>query len=191
MFGMMKSKRFGGNMSVKALLNEIAISPYRELTAYEYLYAQRGVTLRSVTRETVLSRKLPSEVLRERVGMLEPEGIQEVTDYLDTKMGLFSVAINNTPSYPSKLIASERPTPLIYYRGDIGLLESKSISIVGARKVSSQGLSRATKLAKELVGENYLIVSGLAAGVDTAALNAAMDVRGNVIGVIGTPIDEY
>jgi DNA processing protein len=178
-------------MGLEAILDEITLSPYRELTAYEFLYSQDGASLRSMTKSTVLSHKLPSEVLRDRYGLIEPAGLAEVERFLGNKMGNFSIVVNNTPSYPMKLKASEHPTPLIYYRGDIGLLESKSISIVGARKASSEGLSRAARLAKELVERGYTIVSGLAAGIDTAALTSALALAGAVIGVIGTPIDEY
>lgn len=172
-------------------LPKAAVSPYEELAAYEYLYSQTGATLKSISQQTASAGLLPSEALAQASGLLTPEGYEEVNQFLLNRIGSFSLAINNTPSYPRKLHDSARPTPLIYYRGDIGLLEAKSISIVGARKATSQGLARASKLARELVAHGYAIVSGLARGIDTAALTAALESRGNTIGVIGTPIDEY
>lgn len=58
---------------------------------------------------------------------------------------------------------------MFYYRGDIGLVESRSVSVVGARKASEEGLKRAKKVARELSDAGFTIVSGLAEGVDTAA----------------------
>ena len=177
--------------SSESILENIAISPKEELLAYEYLYAQRGASLKSVTAATVHAEKLPSEVLREQIGFLVPEELDVINEFLKKKSNSFAIAINGTPSYPAKLRVSERPTPLFYYRGDIGFLEARSISIVGARKASEEGLARARRLARELVEGGYAIVSGLAIGIDTAALTAAIERKGSVIGVIGTPIDEY
>ena len=67
----------------------------------------------------------------------------------------------------------------------------KKISIVGARKASQNGLKRATRLARELTKEGYVIVSGLAQGIDTAAMSSTLDNYGHLIGVVGTPINQY
>ena len=178
-------------MSKSVTFDSVAISPFDELVAYEYLYSLDKATLKSMTQQTVLSNKLPSEALVERTGLLKPEAIYQIEDYLQEKADLFSIAINNTPSYPQKLKHSKRPTPLFYYRGDIGLLESPSVSIVGARKASDSGLDRARRLARELAQKGITVVSGLALGIDTVALSSAIQESGKVIGVIGTPIDEY
>jgi len=178
-------------MTVDLIFDSFVISPFDELVAYEYLYSLEKTTLRSITQQTVLSNKLPSEALADYAGLLEPEGLNLIRDFLRSKTDSFSIAVNNTPSYPKKLRESERPTPLIYYKGDIGFLESPSVSVVGTRKASEHGLARARKLARELAQEKITVVSGLARGIDTAALSEAIKAGGNVIGVIGTPIDTY
>ncbi|WP_244528646.1 DNA-processing protein DprA [Methylobacterium gossipiicola] len=78
----------------------------------------------------------------------------------------------------------------IYYSGDLSALRSRAISIVGTREVSDEGRRRARKLARELVAAGITIVSGLAKGVDTAALTAAIDAGGRTAAVIGTPLDK-
>ena len=62
---------------------------------------------------------------------------------------------------------------------------------MGTRKASPKGRKRAIKLSRELVDADLTIVSGLVTGIDTEALTAAIESGGRVIGVIGTPIDEY
>ena len=71
------------------------------------------------------------------------------------------------------------------------MLHTKCISIVGARKASAEGIKRAKRLSKELTDKKFTIVSGLATGIDTAAHQSAIENKGNTIGVIGTPINEY
>jgi DNA processing protein len=78
----------------------------------------------------------------------------------------------------------------VWCAGDVSLLHKSCIAIVGTRDVSPEGAARSRRLARELVAAGVVIVSGLARGVDTEALNAAIDARGQVIGVIGTPIDK-
>ena len=79
-------------------------------------------------------------------------------------------------------------TPL-WTAGDISLLQRKAVAIVGTRKVSADGAARARRLAKEISGADVTVVSGLAKGVDTEALSAAIEAGGRVAAVIGTPID--
>ena len=173
------------------MFGQVAISPYNELIAYEFLYSRKGASLKRIVEETVAAQKLPSEVFYERFGMVTPDDLAEVEQYVETKLGSFSVAINNTPSWPDKLKDSARPTPVLYYRGDIGLMEAPNISIVGARKASTDGKRRAALLAKQLVERNVVITTGLALGIDTAATRSAIEHGGKAIGVIGTPVDVH
>lgn len=77
----------------------------------------------------------------------------------------------------------------LWCAGDLSLLQRPCVAVVGSRKVSSDGVSRARRLAKELSSAGMVIMSGLAHGVDTEALNAAIEAGGKTIAVIGTPID--
>jgi len=79
----------------------------------------------------------------------------------------------------------------LYIRGDRSLpSRCMSVSIVGSRKASEDGLKRARSLAKAIVSRGGIIVSGLAEGIDTAAHTSAIDVGGKTIAVIGTPLDQ-
>lgn len=87
------------------------------------------------------------------------------------------------------LINTGQPQPL-FLAGDLDLVGRPCVAIVGTRDVSDAGRARAKRLARELVAHGVVIVSGLARGVDTAAMSAAIDAGGRVIGVIGTPLDK-
>lgn len=78
----------------------------------------------------------------------------------------------------------------IYAAGDLSLLRaSLRVSIVGARDASEFGCRRAAKLARLLVQQGAVVVSGLAKGIDHAAHTAAMQAGGRTIAVIGTPLE--
>jgi len=91
---------------------------------------------------------------------------------------------------PNDVEAKNAPAQF-YLQGDLELLKrGPRISVVGSRKASPEGLNRATVLARLLAQRNMIVVSGLAAGIDTAAHRAAIDAGGRTIAVIGTPLDE-
>lgn len=78
----------------------------------------------------------------------------------------------------------------IFYAGDLSILQKPAVSIVGTRKASPEGAARARRLARSLAAKGISVVSGLADGIDTYALNAAIDAGGKTTGVIGTPMDK-
>jgi len=79
----------------------------------------------------------------------------------------------------------------LYLAGDRELLRDvPRVSIVGTRSASADGLNRATRLARELVAQGVVVVSGLARGIDTAAHRAAIESEGRTVAVLGTPLDK-
>lgn len=80
----------------------------------------------------------------------------------------------------------------LYVRGDLQLLQSTlRVAIVGTREASPEGLARARRLARELAQAGVVVVSGLAAGIDTEAHKAAIAAGGRTIAVLGTPLDRH
>jgi DNA processing protein len=78
----------------------------------------------------------------------------------------------------------------VFCVGERALVKRKSVAIVGSRDVSEDGAKRARKLAKQLVENKFVVMSGLAEGVDQNAHQAAIDAGGDTIAVIGTPVDK-
>jgi DNA processing protein len=78
--------------------------------------------------------------------------------------------------------------PIIFAKGDVALLELPIVSVVGTRAPSPEGKLRAGQIAKLLVENGFVVMSGLAKGVDTIAHSTALQLSGKTIAVLGTPI---
>jgi DNA processing protein len=94
-------------------------------------------------------------------------------------------------SYPQALLEIDDPPAVLYLKGNNELLNNpKMFSIVGSRKASGYGLDMSFQFAKALGEHGYVIVSGLALGIDGQAHRGALDAQAATIAVLGTPIDE-
>ena len=80
------------------------------------------------------------------------------------------------------------PPVLLFYQGDLQLLSKPKIAVVGARETTREGVRSVEKIIKEL-GNELVVVSGLAKGIDATAHYASIRNGGKTIGVIGTGLD--
>ncbi len=78
------------------------------------------------------------------------------------------------PSYPVRLRMIDDPPPLIAVSGALETLTQPMIAIVGSRNASAAGMKFAERLARELGEDGFVIVSGLARGIDAAAHRASV-----------------
>jgi DNA processing protein len=115
------------------------------------------------------------------------EGIQEeIRTWQASGIALTTVL---DAEYPENLHTVHNRPPLLFVRGTLRESDERSVAIVGTRKASSEGLGQARAIATSMVDAGYVVVSGLAAGVDTAAHRAALDAGGRTVAVIGTGLD--
>lgn len=96
------------------------------------------------------------------------------------------IILSTSPDYPRRLGDLDGRPALLFVRGDIGRLETPSVSVVGSRQASEEGVRTAYMLASTMASSGYTIVSGLAAGVDSASHNGTLDGGGRTIAVMGT-----
>jgi DNA processing protein len=92
-------------------------------------------------------------------------------------------------AYPFYLKQIYNCPVLLFYKGDIGLLEDACLSFVGARSASVYGINVVRQLIPEMVAHKLTIVSGLAKGIDSVSHQVTMQQAGRTIGVIGTGLD--
>ena len=165
----------------------LAISPLRELGAYEAMWDNPGVTFKTISEKfAARPGALPSDFVTTKQAGECAEFVRE--RFRAAHIDRFGVRVNGAGDYPEKLRDAAHPVELIYYQGWWDLVESRCVAVVGARKASDQGVARTRRLVRELVKDGFTIVSGLAAGVDTAAHETAIEAGGRTIAVIGTPL---
>lgn len=93
-------------------------------------------------------------------------------------------------AYPQNLKNIYDPPALLYIKGRIEPLDSRSIAVVGARKPSPYGVMVAEKIAGDLAQNDVCVVSGMARGIDTAAHRGSLKKRGKTIAVLGSGLDQ-
>lgn len=91
--------------------------------------------------------------------------------------------------YPVQLRETFCPPLVLFYQGNIDLLKTQSLAIVGARQMSGYSRVVLKELIPNLVKKNITVVSGLAAGVDGLSHELALEYQGSTIGVIGTGLN--
>lgn len=164
-----------------------AVSPYREMAAYEALWGRQGASFKTIAD---MFRKAPDATPSELVPPSEIDQYMAVIEDIRStyQVGNFGVRVRGLQEYPHRLQDARNPLEILYYQGYWELVNTPCMAVVGSRKPTKAGIDRARRLARLLVEDGYTVVSGLAEGIDTTAHTAAIESGGNTIAVIGTPL---
>ncbi len=117
----------------------------------------------------------------EGIGSVRASSIKHFNDFTNAEEEItFIEKYKITPlfitdkNYPQRLLNCYDSPLILYYRGNADLNQPKIVAIVGTRNNNEYGKNVCEKLIEELAGEDILIVSGLAFGIDTVAHKAAL-----------------
>lgn len=91
--------------------------------------------------------------------------------------------------YPQKLKSINNPPYVLFYKGDLSLVNYKMVAVVGSRKNTIYGEQVAKFIANELFDISYGVVSGVAAGIDSVMHRQILSRGGKTIGILGCGID--
>ncbi|MCE4061196.1 DNA-processing protein DprA [Pandoraea sputorum] len=143
-----------------------------------------------------LSDVVPVDVVGRLLARTSAELSTQIAATLEwaSRPGCAVVTLSET-AYPRALLTLGDPPPILYCRGD-GTLANRSeddgeraVAIVGSRRASPQGCGNARHFARVLGDAGVTVVSGLAAGIDAAAHEGALETPGGTCAVIGTGAD--
>lgn len=164
------------------------LSVLEETSAYEALWDSPNASFRNMAAQLfdfpyhLASSRIDSSVIEEYKKTLLP---------LFMSLPKFGVRIDGDGMFPEHLKDARYPLKIFYYQGNWALSYLPSVAIVGTRNPTAAGIERTKYLTKKLVEDSFVIVSGLAKGIDTAAHQAAIENDGSTIAVIGTPLNQY
>ncbi|QQS60572.1 DNA-protecting protein DprA [Candidatus Falkowbacteria bacterium] len=114
----------------------------------------------------------------------------EIEKYLDQLESLrIEFITTDELLYPKLLLHIHNPPLVLYYRGNLEIFDQPSIAVVGPRQASFYGKQVVKKIISELTQAGFLIISGLALGIDTEAHQVTLDNNGKTAAVLGTGLD--
>lgn len=128
------------------------------------------------------------------------EGIIETKEKIEPEKFLQEHLKNNPnfwtpvdPEYPRLLLEIPSLPPVLYYRGEVEILENQGIipciAIVGTRSPTPHGRRWAKKISVSLAMAGFTIVSTMAAGLDGETQKSCLEAGGRTIGLLGTGVD--
>lgn len=92
--------------------------------------------------------------------------------------------------YPARLLEklTTAAPPLLHVVGPIALMDEPMLGVIGSRDVSAEGMTVAADAGRAAVARGWGVVSGGASGVDRAAMDAALEAGGTVVGFLADPL---
>jgi DNA processing protein len=129
-----------------------------------------------------------------RYGLPEFRDKFSISDYEKRlKKAKVSYLILTDDDYPQLLSQIKKPPFVLYYKGNKEILrctqDDKLIAIVGTRRITQYGRQVTQDLTMDLVNSGFVVVSGLALGVDATAHKTTIDNKGKTIAVLGCGVD--
>ena len=152
----------------------------RLLNRFGSIEAIFDADLSDIARVPLLNPLLAARVLKARVRIPE----------LRRRMKWFSsrgveILCPESEAYSQQLKAIPDPPAILCKKGKLSQFGEKSVAIVGTTNPTEAGILAALELATKLVQAGFLVVSGLAKGIDASAHLGALSANGLTVGVLG------
>jgi DNA processing protein len=141
----------------------------------------------------------PPATLRELLGRPLADALQALPPEFDSRLAAArrwlqggparQVLTLDHPAWPPLLLQMADPPLLLYVQGELAHLAAPAVAVVGSRHPSAQGSDNAQAFAADLARAGWVVVSGLALGIDAAAHEGALAAGGATVAVVGTGLD--
>lgn len=171
----------------------------KPLSSSEYLQLAQYVHTKIVTQHGALSQTISPLYLRSigyseqfcmRIGaLLNREAALQAYLTQAKRIGVLTCA---SEGFPARLFSLGSDCPaVLFYRGDSRLLQTRCISLVGARKLLPRGFAFAQRIGTLAARSGFTLVSGGAIGADSTAQEACLAHGGNVICFVPDELQHY
>jgi DNA processing protein len=166
------------------------ISGVRPVTKYRLVEALGGADkVFFATREELLSKPFVTETEARHLADKSMAFPQQVMETCETKN--IQIITLQDAQYPERLRNIPDPPVVLYVLGRLPKVDDEVVlGVVGTRRASAYGIKMAARFGRELAQGGAVVASGLAEGCDGAAMTAALEAGGRLIGVLGTAINQ-
>jgi predicted Rossmann fold nucleotide-binding protein DprA/Smf involved in DNA uptake len=180
------------NLGLNYQQNEVKLTPYtliqwnklKEKIAYSSLKRPEALFSTSAAdwKKELFLNDIEVNRLQQLLNRAGQAGIE--IEQLASK-GIF-ITTRAESTYPErlKLVLKKFAPPVLHYSGNLALLASKAVAIVGSRDIDEAAVDFTCKLASKAVDSGMHVVSGGAKGVDTLSQETALKAGGKVISVL-------
>ena len=131
----------------------------------------------------IFRREFPATLISGRE-TIEPEEIYE--KFLASGARLTTVFDED---FPKKLKNICDPPVILFYKGDISIVQGICVAMIGSRRSTAYGTAVGEMLSQEVAAKGICVVSGMARGIDTVCHDGAMKAGGKTVAVLGSGVD--
>ena len=142
----------------------------------------------NLDREELMSCNfLEDKIIKEILNLDYRKNLKKYLDYME----IYNVSMVTCfdEDYPKKLKDIPNRPIVLFYKGNISIVNNYSAAIVGSRECTEYGIKCAELISKEFAKRNISIVSGLAIGIDSIGHITALNNNSKTIAVIGNGLD--
>ena len=169
------------------LVGRFGMGEAKPLTRGDYNKVAQTLHARRL-RPSDLFKDVPEDLPVERSRIVELIGRGTSLALAVERWGQFGVKLVSRADsdYPARFrsLLKGGGAPILFYAGNLGLLDAPTLGVVGSRDATAAGTHFAAQLGKRAAAESVVIASGDARGIDRAAMDAALDTGGRVIGIL-------
>lgn len=141
--------------------------------------------LRSEGPEALLEAVFPNALFDPHLDQARAAAVADLEEWVDAGYTVTSLL---DPAYPRYLAGVHQAPALLFSQGEL-IPDDSGVSVVGSRKPTEPEARAASDVATGLVEAGLTVVSGMAAGIDSAAHRAALDAGGRTVAIMGTGLD--
>jgi DNA processing protein len=156
------------------------------LRATSRRWSDLRVDLAEYTPEQLLHNELGIHLFGDSVDQALEQAASEIARWSANGIRVLSPF---SPEYPERLRAVHDYPPLLFAQGTLRESDAASVAVVGTRNPTEGALRFIDEFVPRLADEGAPVVSGLARGVDSAAMRASVRMGNRTIGVIGTGLN--
>ena len=164
-----------------------AIPALQKRTIFKLLSKHPLHELLTLPTETLISYRLKEKQIK---ALLHPNfsQIEENISWMEKSVDRDIICFDDA-RYPLQLKEISNPPLLLYVQGDVSLLSTPQVAIVGSRNCTPYGQEKSYQFSGGLVNSGFTVTSGMALGIDGFAHQGALDANGKTIAVLGTGLN--